>query len=308
MRLNTYLNIKLGGIFLFCLIHCVSFAQKSALIYKTNFDQNVDKYKFLRKINGTGGINSHNLSLQYSFGTDKDRFAKVVPDPINPNNYVLKFNISSVGLEERQRVQASFSSVPAIKEIKQCVRILFSSDMAVLGQYESPLNWLILAEWWNSAPRGWNTPGVFRVSLRVVKDSGKNKHLFFKVDAQSVTYSKQRPRIGTGAIFKTEWEKTNNKFEIPYNKWLTFEYHIKSGDRDSGLFYMAVTPDGGQKQVIFDLKCVTQSLEFESPRSFNFWSPMKLYSSKDIVHFMVQQNKALAVYFDNLKIVKLNDK
>ena len=298
-----YFGVSL--IFIFCA--CASLTQVKTLIYENDFEEDIESSTILDRIESNGSFNSPNLSFQYSKGNLKNRYARVVPDPLNENNNVLDMNISSTGLEARQRVQASFSSVPNLKEIKQTVRVFLSPDMEHLTQYQNSFTWLVLAEWWNSAPKDWNTPNVYRVSLRAVKDEGNNKALRFKVDAQSVTYSKQSPRVGTGAIFKTEWERTNRKFVIPYGKWLTFEYLIKAGDNKNGLFYMAVTSDNGEKQVIFNIKGATQSLNYKNQQSFNFWSPMKLYTSDEISDFMLKNRKSLQIYFDDLKIWKLNN-
>ncbi|MCE7053701.1 hypothetical protein LZF95_03355 [Algoriphagus sp. AGSA1] len=298
--------MKYFSIFLiFILCACASLTQVKTLIYENDFEEGVENSTILNRIKSNGLSNSQYLSFQYSKGNEENRYARVVRDPLDENNNVLDMNISSKGLEARQRVQASFSSVPNLKEMRQTVRVFFSPDMEYLTQYQNAFTWLILAEWWNSAPKDWNTPNVYRVSLRAVKAEGDNKSLHFKVDAQSVTYSKQRPSVGTGAIFKTEWEKSNKKFIIPYGKWLTFEYHIKAGDNRNGLFYMAVTPDGGKKQVIFNLKGATQSLNYKNQQSYNFWSPMKLYTSDEISDFMFKNKKSLQVYFDDLKVWRL---
>lgn len=292
-------------LFFFIIYFDFCFGQKSIHIYSNDFEGLNLGNVVVNGLQSKSTDQFLNLSFQYSKGNKHNRFARVVSDPLNIYNNVLEINITSTGREERQRVQASFSSAPDLKDIRHTVRVYFSPDFKYLKQYEDSISWLVLAEWWNSAPKGWNTPNVFRISVRLVKDKGVNNDLYFKVDAQSITYSKDPPKVGTGAIFKTEWEEVNRAFRIAYGKWLDFEYHVRAGDNEKGLFYMSVTLPNGEKNEIFDLKCATQSLNFLTQKGYNFWSPIKLYTSNDISDFMFDNQKCLQIFFDDLNVWRI---
>lgn len=241
------------------------------------------------------------IGLQYAGGDTTQRYARIVPDPVNPGNKVLTMRIITPNAGDRSRVQTNAAS-PELKEMFQSVRVYLHPDMATLRQYPEVIDWLLLAEWWNDSSRGWNTPDVYRVSLRLRKEKGTDKDLFFKVDAQTVTYKPEKSESGSGALFHTEWEYVNTDFAIPFGKWMTFEYYIKAGDRETGRFCMAVTPDEGRRIVIFDIKGATQSHLKPAPTGFSFWNPLKFYTSIPITNFMKDNNKAHQVYYDDLKI------
>ncbi|MDR2040013.1 MAG: hypothetical protein LBQ60_18985 [Bacteroidales bacterium] len=241
------------------------------------------------------------INLQYQGGDSTMRFARIVPDPTNPANKVLTMRIISPNAGDRSRVQTN-ASAPEMPEMFQSVRVYLHPDMAALKQYPDVIDWLLLAEWWNDSPKGWNTPDVYRVSLRLRKEKGPGNDLFFKVDAQTVTYTSVQPEKGSGAQFHTEWEYVNKDFPVPFGKWMTFEYYIKAGNQQTGRFSMAVTPDGEERSVIFDVQGATQSLLKPSPTGFNMWNPMKFYTSIPVTNYMKGIGKAYQVYFDDLKI------
>jgi hypothetical protein len=244
------------------------------------------------------------IGLQYAGGDTTQRYARIVPDPVNPGNRVLTMRIITPNAGDRSRVQTNVAS-PGMKEILQSVRVRLHPDMEYLTQYPDVIDWLLLAEWWNDPPKGWNTPNVFRVSLRLRKEKGAGLPLFFKVDAQTVTYRSQKPEKGSGALFHTEWEKVNTDFVIPFGQWMIFEYRIKAGDAGNGRFFMAVTPDNGERQVIFDVKGATQSLLHPAENGFSFWNPMKFYTSIPLTDFMKANDKTYQVYYDDLKILSI---
>ncbi|MDR3261343.1 MAG: hypothetical protein LBT78_05860 [Tannerella sp.] len=241
------------------------------------------------------------IGLQYAGGDTTQRYARIVPDPVNSANRVLTMRIITPNAGDRSRVQTNASS-PLMKDIYQTVKVYLHPDMEYLKQYPDVIDWLLLAEWWNNASKGWNTPNVYRVSLRLRKEKGVGLPLYFKVDAQTVTYVPEKPDKGSGALFHTEWEKVNTGFAIPFGKWMTFEYYIKAGNAETGRFFMAVTPDKGDRNVIFDINGATQSLLHTDTTGYTFWNPLKFYTSIPLTNFMKENNKTYQVYFDDLKI------
>jgi len=80
------------------------------------------------------------------------------------------------------------------------------------------------------------------------------------------------------------------------------EYRYKEGDKDNGKFWMSITPDGGSKQVVFDITNYTHNTKDPAPNGVTGFSPMKLYTSREIVGFMKDQDKTLQIYWNDFKL------
>ena len=79
---------------------------------------------------------------------------------------------------------------------------------------------------------------------------------------------------------------------------------MKEGNKETGRFYMAITPDGGSKQVVFDVTNFTHNTQDPAPDGFTGYNPMKLYTSKEVVAFMKSNGKTLQIYWDDFKLWK----
>lgn len=82
------------------------------------------------------------------------------------------------------------------------------------------------------------------------------------------------------------------------------DYYFKEGDNTSGKFYLAITPEGERKQVVFDLTKITHNTEDPAPDGVSDFNPIKLYTSKDLIDFMKSQQKTLQIYWDDFKLWK----
>lgn len=50
------------------------------------------------------------------------------------------------------------------------------------------------------------------------------------------------------------------------------EYYVKEGNKETGRFYMTITPDGETKQVVFDVTNFTHNTSDPVPNGFTVWS------------------------------------
>ncbi len=80
------------------------------------------------------------------------------------------------------------------------------------------------------------------------------------------------------------------------------EYYLKEGEKENGRFYMTITPDGEEKQVVFDVTHFTHNTSDPSPNGFTGWSPRKLYTSKEVIGFVKSKGKTLQIYWDDFKL------
>ncbi len=232
--------------------------------------------------------------FNYTGGDASKRYARIVDDPTNPKNKVLHFWLNDYWLasenQEKARVQLEFHGIKSgFKELYQSVRVYLPEDFNTVKEYPKALGWLTIAEFWNNE---WWSAGEehgFRMSMGIGKDAGTVEHLFLTLGSEN-------------AGFKEVWNATNPTVKVPVCKWFTLEYYIKEGNADNGRFYLAITPDGEEKQVICDVHNFTHNTSDTNPDGITAYNPIKLYTSKELVSFMKSKGKTLQIYWDDLKL------
>ncbi len=235
--------------------------------------------------------------FNYTGGEKSKRYAEIIDDPTNPgNNKVLHFWLGDYWTasenEEKARIQLEFHQINGgYKEFYQSVRVYLTEDFNVLKNYPGNIGWLTISEFWNNEWWDANEKYGFRVTLGIGKATGTGKDLHFIVNAENTN-------------FIEIWNADNPNVKVPVGKWFTMEYHFKEGNRDTGRFYMAITPDGEEKQVICDVHNFTHNTTDPAPDGVTAYNPLKLYTSKEIVNHMKQQGKVLQIYWDDLKLWK----
>ncbi len=236
--------------------------------------------------------------ISYEDGSDSQRLASVIDDPDSPGNAILKFNIKEPHIKEgshkKGRVQLNVNNNKCIREIYQTVRVKFHSDMSILKEWEEPIHWLSIFEFWNNAD--WTKEKFpFRVTVNLNKsERGPVDNIFFNVKGDY----KKNCKV---CKWHDDWDQTNTEFPILFGEWMEIELYLKEGDKDNGRFYMAVTPEGGAKQVLFDITNRTQHEKEKCPDGYTQMQPLKLYTSDKLINYMSDQNKELSVYWDDWK-------
>ena len=102
--------------------------------------------------------------------------------------------------------------------------------------------------------------------------------------------------------YRGVWRVKNDSIPVPLGRWFTTEVYFKEGDANKGRFYVAITPEGGQRIVLFDVHGATHHPRDPAPTGLKQFSPLKLYTSAEIVEFMKAAGSALEVDWDDLEI------
>jgi len=244
--------------------------------------------------------NIGSFNLQYQGGDVSRRFAKIIQEPGNPSNRVLQFwldqpNVaSSAGPYRKGRIQANlYGGTNGLREFSQSVRIFLHPDFNTVRSYPDKISWLTIAEFWNNLNWDKAVPYGFRVSLNIAKPGPAAGDLYFEITGQDTTY---------GGEMKTVWSTMNEKVPVPIGKWFTMDYYYKEGDADNGRFYLAITPEGEKKAVVFDLTKVTHNTQDPKPDGVTEFCPMKLYTSRQLINYMKENGKTLQIYWDDFKL------
>jgi hypothetical protein len=235
-----------------------------------------------------------NFFLEYTGGEPRQRYARVVPEPGNPKNKVLKFWLgdywnASEG-QQKARIQTSLYGIrDGYKEFYHTQRVYLHPDFKAVESFPDKITWLTLGEYWNNE---WWVPNEkygFRITFGVGKARAEDRKLRFHLEGEDA-----------GQI--EVWRTHNNDVEVPIGKWFTMETYFKEGNKDTGRFYIAITPEGGKRVVLFDIHNYTHSTYDKAPTGMTGFNPQKLYTSKQIVSHVKAQGKALQVYWDDFKL------
>lgn len=239
------------------------------------------------------------FNLQYQGGDTTQRFARIVREPGNPSNHVLHFwlNDANVG-GTKGRIQANiYGAEKGMKEFYQSVRVFLPEDFNFVRKYPQKLHWLTLVEFWNNITWSQTVPHRFRITLGIGKPVEWESDLCFILDGQDCELFADGSQKYT-----TLWSRTNQNVKVPVGKWFTMDYYFKEGDAQNGRFWMAIQPEGGERQVVFDVTNYTHNSGDKNPDGVTDFNPMKLYTSKQLIDFMRNNGKTLNLYWDDFKL------
>ncbi len=250
------------------------------------------------------GLDNHpdigNFNLQYQGGDSTMRFAKIIAEPGNPANHVLHFWLDQPNVEgSKGRIQANLYGNQGMKEFYQSERVFLHNDFNAVRTFPNKISWLTIAEFWNNITWSPTVPYGFRITLGIGKPVTTESDLYFILDAQNCELFADGSQKYT-----TLWSETNQKVKVPIGKWFTLEYYYKEGDAGNGKFYMTIQPDGGEKEVIYDLTKITYNTKDPNPDGVTDFNPIKLYTSKELINYMKGQGKTLQIYWDDFKLWK----
>jgi hypothetical protein len=244
--------------------------------------------------------NIGNFNLQYQGGDSTMRFAKIIPEPGRPNNHVLHFWLKEPNVGgSKGRIQANLYGNNGLKEFYQSVRIFLPDDFNTVRTFPKTLHWLTIAEFWNNITWDQKVPYRFRITLGIGKPVATTSDLYFIVDAEDCELFQDNRQK-----YSTVWAETNTNVKVPIGKWFTMEYYYKEGDQQNGRFYMAITPEKEDQEVVFDLQKITHNTQDPNPDGVSDFNPLKLYTSKDLIEHMKSNAKALQIYWDDFKLWK----
>ena len=232
--------------------------------------------------------------ISYEDGDDTQRQASLVADPDDAENSVLKFEIKEPHIQEgfskKGRVQLAVHDNQCISEVYQTVRLQLDADLAYFTEREDRLYWFTLFEFWNNA--AWTRErNPFRVSVNLNKEEGIGSPIHFRVKSD---YQECRT-----CDWQEVWGETDIDFPLVFGEWMDIELYLKEGDANTGRFYLAVTPENGEKIVLFDIYNTTQHPEETCADGYTHFEPMKLYLGEDDIRYMQAADRTLAVYWDD---------
>ncbi len=239
--------------------------------------------------------------FQFQGGRSDERFVVISKDVENAANDVLHFGLRNPNVEvshghfPKGRVQMNFYRNEGIKQLKMKVRMYLHPNMSLIRSYSEPMDWLTISEWWNNA--GWTgEPYPFRISVNIVKEKASAEApLFFQVKAETLNPIKRR---WAGRV----WKETARDFAIPVGRWINLEYGFREGDATRGRFFMAATPEGGARSILFDITSYTHHPDDPSPDGLSDFNPLKLYTSGKLINHVRSLNGTMEIFWDNLDV------
>lgn len=297
---------------IFLLLHTSLFGQ--TLIFHSGFEPNTDT---ILQTSGNADIigidnsvsspndwvndlethpNIGTFNIQYQGGNDTMRLAQITTDPTNPTNNVLWFWIKYPNVSgTKGRIQGNlYGSTVGFTNLYYSIRLYLPHDLDTLKYAPTPITWFTLMEFWNNP--GWiSDPYPFRVSVDLQKIGYAPDSLRFGVHGQTSTVPN---------IWNNVWDTTNMSFAVPIGKWMTIEINYIEGDNTTGKFYMAVTPDGDNKTVVYNLTEYTYHPSDPNPDGLTYFNPFKLYTSGATIDAIRNVGKLVNVYWDDFEIWK----
>jgi len=237
------------------------------------------------------------LHIEYQGGNDTMRLAQITADPTNPTNKVFWFWVKypNASSGTKGRVQGNlYGSSNGFTNLYYTIRLYLPHDLDTLKYGTAQVHWFTLMEFWNNP--NWNgDPFPFRISVNLQRMGYVPDSLHFGVRGEMNTDTDSEVAV---------WNSPNTNFSVPINTWMKIEINYIQGDSTTGRFFMAVTPDGGNRTVVCDVTGYTFHPSNPNPDGLNYFSPFKLYTSDDVIDTLRNWGKMANVYWDDFEIWK----
>ena len=255
-----------------------------------------------------GHPNVGDFNLQYQDKDDNqqgDRRAELVSDPTGSGRgQVLKYWIVDDHVSfERGRIQANNYGAPeGMTEYYQRTKLyLPSASFTPLIQNTDAFDFLTTTEIWND--NNWNPafgePDAYpyRMKVNITKAPGAGQSLFL----EAIGEKQSRPCCWGEGPDKI-WQALST-YALPLDTWLDIEIYIKEGDATTGRFQLALTPEGGTKQMLIDVASWTYNPDDPNPDGIKFSNSMKMYTnSSATIDKVVAAGDSLKYYWDDFEL------
>lgn len=200
--------------------------------------------------------------------------------------------VGANGVQRKSRIQSELYGNRGLTNFYQTMKVRFSPDLARLKEFPESFGWFTLVEIWNQA--FWTSePYPFRISLGLTKPNEGSGELYFHADANLP--------LPTGK-FKVVWHEVNNRFIVPFGTWLHTELYYQEGSESDGRLWFAVTPAGGSRQVLWDVRKSTHHPDNPHPNGVKQLNSLKAYTSDTIVDYLKSQGAVLQVDWADLRL------
>jgi hypothetical protein len=272
------------------------------------------------------------LAFQYENGQgpshspEATQYVDIADDPTQSEspNKALVFSVlgprngpaDSAPYSAKERVQMNvYKNSAELSEVYYKFKMYLNGGFATLKKHndtfsdtskdEDLFHFLTVAEFWNQ--RNWASDGVtppypFRLSLDIKKTetAANSENLYFTLIAQTA------PAIPPRKYFNMVWEVTNTEVPVPIGEWVDCEIWYKQGDGENGRFYYAITPENGEKQVVFNETNWTYNPGNPSPDGMREFNPLKLYVHRALIDSVSKKgtdadSRTLKIYWDDIE-------
>jgi len=315
--------IKISGIFILLCVICNSCNNKHEkypelpLLFQSGFEPSstIIPYRGVHTFKGKDETlkekNDWDLDMDqiadkhlfnYTGGDDAQRFAQVVPDPVNPKNHVLLFQINEPweadGGQYKARVQYELYDIKTgLTTFYQTVKIFLPESFKVVRKYPQRIGWLTIMEIWNDITWSQSVPYPFRITLGMGKSTSEESDLSFILGAEDyVTMDNGRQR------YIRIWSEKNEDIKVPIGEWFTMHYYFKEGNAENGRFIVSIETSKHGEQTVFDITNFTHNTKDPNPKGVTDFNPLKLYTSEDLTNFVKAQGESLQIYWDDFKL------
>lgn len=231
--------------------------------------------------------------IQYQGGDASQRWARLIEDPDDKKNRVLKYWLQSPNVGgEKGRIQAVISGTKDFKAFRTSVRMKLGPGFKVLESAPSPVKWLTIQEYWNNAVWG-GEDFPFRVTLNFRKPEKTPGHpLRFGAHGQ----------IKKNGKWKHVWDYENRSDVVPIGEWFTLDTTFIEGNKSTGRFVVSITAEGQKPKTVIDIRDATHHPDDPAPDGVRQLNPLKLYTSAALLEYVRGRGESLEILWDDFSL------
>ncbi len=244
--------------------------------------------------------NVGSFRIFYEEGDTSRSIASIIPEPGNPSNHVLSYDIKLPHITysfngedtlDKGRIQVGINGNPNWHEFHFRERLYIHPDFVELVDQPLPISWLTIQEFWNNAAAS-TLP--FRVTVNLRKASGTGSDFYLGSHGQT--------RGTDPGDWDDVWDTVDVTFPLPFGEWFTLETHFVEGDSLTGAFTVTLTDAQNNVHNLIDISDFTHHPNDTAPDGVTNFNPMKLYTSGTLIDYMDSVDACLCLYWDDFTL------
>jgi hypothetical protein len=195
------------------------------------------------------------------------------------------------------RAQMSVRLKDDLNKVHTRHRMFLHPDVAHMNNYPGGVHWFSIYEMWNERDpnKDGDVAGSARWNMNLRKDSATDKLYWYfkgeKMQPQSAMYEK---------IFAVQKNRT---VPIPFGKWFTLEMYLERHNTNGRILW-TIQEDGGEKQVLFDVRGVCTIYPNREDLQLNSVQAYKYYTDDKFMDYMRNAGKEFSVMYSDLRFLK----
>ncbi|VGO20865.1 hypothetical protein [Pontiella sulfatireligans] len=230
----------------------------------------------------------------------------IIPDPENPENRAMKFEIlSHNGLKGRAQGAFKFRAEEPVEVVCFIYRWYIPEEWRAIADIPEEHGWNDFFEIWSKKlPEAecdvFDKAGSFRVNFQFLENPDVEGQFGWEMRGENKSYDT--------AVGPARWRRYNWNAPVPFGQWSTINGFLVKGDDpetnplSKARVFVRIKPDGGEWRTLFDVSDERTEHSHRPQSGYNSFAIFKNYTQAKNVDYLLSQGKRIYFLYDDVRL------